>query len=89
MTIPAEKIAKIRQLVEQMLLGPQMVDKVGLRSFAGLMAWVANLCPQLSPFTRMLWAALSTRAEHDQIFLKQIQMPFSWILAFTKALNGP
>ena len=66
-----------------------MVEKVGLRSFAGFMAWVANLCPQLSPFTRMLWAALSTRAEHEQVFLKQIQLPLNWILAFTKALNGP
>ena len=53
-TILGEKIDKTKYLggaeaVEQWHDRQERSQKI-----AGLMAWVANLCPQLSPFTRML-----------------------------------
>ena len=69
--------------------GKSTVDKNALRSFTGLSAWVANLCPQVSPFSAMLWAALASRPGLAWIYLQQVSVPLSWVLAFTTELNGP
>ena len=79
----------IRQLIERILGSGIMTDRTELRSFTGRMAWVANLCPQVSTFTQMLWAAVSARADHKLVYLKQVIMPLEWILAFTKVFDGP
>ena len=71
-----------------MLASGGMIERTELRSFTGLMAWVANLCPQVNPFTQMLWAAVSARADHKLVYLKQVIMPLEWILAFTKVLDA-
>jgi hypothetical protein len=88
-SIPAEKMERIRAAIEKFLGGSPEIVKIELRCFAGLVAWVANLCPQLNPFLRMVWAALTANADSSTVYVKQVKMPLSWLLAFTKSVQGP
>ena len=69
-TIPADKMERIWVTVAQFLEGAPLIDRQGLRSFAGLISWVANLCPQLHAFLRMIWAALASNQEMPTVYLK-------------------
>ena len=60
-----------------------------LAEFHGLMAWVSNVCPQVGPFTKMLWAALTSQPEMSWVCLKQIVTPLQWLRAFTASQGGP
>ena len=88
-TIPAEKIQKMVETINKLLFAEACICKIELRSFTGLMSWISNLCPQLNPFTRMLWAALSAQPEQSWIFTKQVVTPLRWLLSFTKSVQGP
>ena len=58
-TIPADKFEKLGSFIQHLLDNESQVPKAELRSFIGLMTWVANICPQCNAFCRMLWGALT------------------------------
>ena len=87
-TIPAEKISNIRQLVEQMLLGSDG-GKGRFAEFRGPHGLGGELAPAVEPIhSHALRSTVDEGRTRSSIF-EAIQMPLSWILAFTKALNGP
>ena len=64
------------------------VPKAELRSFTGLMTWVANICPQCNAFCRMLWGALTADSK-SWTFPKQIRLPLLWLSKFVADQTEP
>ena len=56
-TIPADKIKKLRELTEKFMKKP-VVGSKELRSYAGSLSFVAGLVPHLRPFLSSIWAVL-------------------------------
>ena len=52
------------------------------------MSWVANLCPQVNAFTRMLWAAWPQDPSRNWVYSRQISLPLQWLHAFTVEQAG-
>ena len=61
-TITAERMAKLAEKCEE-LMSVERVPKQQLRRLAGLATWIAGVMPQISAFTAMLWAAISSTTE--------------------------
>ena len=78
-TLPEEKLLKLREQIESLLASGPTVCKKILRSFTGLMSWVANLCPQVNAFTRMRWAAWAQDARRIWVYSRQISWPLQWL----------
>ncbi|CAK9106255.1 Uncharacterized protein SCF082_LOCUS49493 [Durusdinium trenchii] len=56
-TIPQDKVAKIQETTQLFLKRP-VVGQKQLRSYAGMLSFVAGLIPHLRPFLASLWAVL-------------------------------
>ena len=87
--ILAEKITKVRMLIEQLLGGGATVEKGALRSLMGLISCVANLCPQVSPFTAMLWAAEFIKARCESGLLSADFNAPSMVVSIHQRSAGP
>ena len=86
-TIPEDKVSNILEAGEGLWAARPCVGKKQLRAFAGLVTWVAILCPQLSPYCRMLWAALSLQPLLDWVYFKQVEVPLEWLYYFLSKTN--
>ena len=87
-TIPVEKFEKLNSLIQLLLDYTTKVPKAELRSFTGLMTWVANICPQCNAFCRMLWGAL-TADDKSWVFPKQVALPLRWLSKFVTDQTEP
>ena len=87
--LPLEKLQRMLAIIHEYFNGGLVVCKQSLWTFTGLMAWVTNVCPQVGPFTKMLWAALALQPDQSWIYLKQIVTPLRWLRAFTASRGGP
>lgn len=56
-TIPEEKVTKIQNLTREFLSKP-VIGFRKLRSYAGILSFVAGLIPHLRPFLSTIWGAL-------------------------------
>ena len=90
-TIPAEKIEAIEKTIEAMLTGKGMVYRADVRRLAGKCSWIGGLLPQLKPFVRSLWGAISKEGPRKQanlIFVKQIRPALVWLRRFAAGCHG-
>ena len=58
----------------------EAIPKLEARKLAGLASWMAGLMPQMSAFTRMLWAAVCSGSEFI-VVRRQVLMPLQWLSA--------
>ncbi len=88
-TLAREKITKLAELTEELLAEGALVRKSLLRPYAGLASWIASILPQMNPFTRMIWAALTAQHDAHMVYARQIQVPLRWIKALANVDMGP
>ncbi len=87
-TLSSERVDKLKQLIDDMMQGP-VIRKTVLRPFTGLVSWMASLLPQLSPFCRMLWAALYLYPGESWVYTKQVATALKWLRAFCHMQASP
>lgn len=58
-SIPKEKITKIQNMTQEFLSRP-VIGFRKLRSYAGILSFVAGLIPHLRPFLSTIWGALGS-----------------------------
>ena len=89
--IPAEKLGEWILLLEDLASKP-LVSKKTLQKFTGKMSWASGIIPQLRPFTRMLFAAMSHRSQKTEqlkaVYLKQIEPALNWIRPLLHGFRG-
>lgn len=89
-SVTPEKVDEWKLLVAQLSKKPLVSRKVLMR-FTGKMSWAAGFIPQLKPFVRMLYAALSVKgnnADPDTVYQRQVDPAVSWISQFLHGLRG-
>eukprot|EP00435_Cladocopium_sp_Y103_P029553 s2001_g7.t1 len=99
-TIPEEKVKKLRETTEHFLRRP-VVGARELRSFAGSMSFVAGLVPHLRPFLSSLWSVLpSCRVTADDgaptkgtsgklVHVRRVRPALLWIRALLSGEAAP
>ncbi len=80
-TIAEKRCQELKELCTS-LSRQRLIKKRQLSSLAGLASWMGGLMPQLVPFCRMLWAALTARPDQPAIHAKQVALPLKWLRAF-------
>ena len=88
-TILAEKLERLRILIDSLLGHEVRIPKKELRAFTGLMTWVPNVCPQCSAFCRMLWGALFADRALDWVAPRQVAVPLQWLHKFCTIQTAP
>eukprot|EP00435_Cladocopium_sp_Y103_P053506 s1434_g17.t1 len=99
-TIPEEKIAKLRDTAERFLSRP-VVGAREMRSFAGSLSFIAGLVPHLRPFLSSLWSVLpscrvtaddgaSTRSTSGKlVHVRRVRPGLLWIRALLTGEAAP
>ena len=69
-----------------------MVCRDRLRSLAGLGSWIGGLAPQVKPFVRQIWGAVSARTKSGSmcklVYRKQIDSALHWLQLFALGSRG-
>ena len=69
-----------------------MICRDRLRSLAGLGSWIGGLAPQVKPFVRQIWGAVSARTKSGSqgklVFRKQIDSALHWLRLFALGNRG-
>ena len=69
-----------------------MVQRERLRALAGLGAWIGGMAPQVKPFVRQIWAAITSKNKNGKIpklvYLKQISSALKWLELFCRGAQG-
>ena len=85
-TVQPEKIRKMAEIAGK-FLEQQLLHRVRLREFAGLVTWIASVVPAMRPYAQMLWAAASAkpRGREDRLHVacRRASLPLRWCAAFT------
>ena len=73
------------------LLAAKTVARSKLRSLAGKAAWAAGVIPEVRPFARCLWAAISgtERTGAPCVGSKRFKTSLRWLAAFATLAAGP
>lgn len=88
-TIPANKVKQLGELTDKFLARP-VVGAKELRSYAGMLSFVAGLVPHLRPFLASIWAALgpagsasdgAPRPSGKLIHVRRIRPALCWVRA--------
>ena len=92
-TIPEQKLQAIREQAEY-LRDTSVVSKRKLRSFCGVVAFVAGMLPELRPFLSMLWGVLSENSRRSKlpeamVHTSQCRVAVGWLLAMLNEVHGP
>ena len=92
-SLPAKRIeALLKEIKEILSCKRGMVCRDRLRSLAGLGSWVGGLAPQVKPFIRQVWAAVSARtksgAQCKLVYKKQISSALHWLQLFALGNRG-
>ena len=98
-TIPTDKVGKLKETTDQMLRRP-VIGKKQLRSYAGSLSFVAGLVTHLRPFLSSIWAALGSRVPADDgegkprpsgklVHARRIRPALKWIQALIGGKPAP
>ena len=83
--VTASKLEEWRMLLEKFDTKPLVRRKL-VQQFTGKMSWAAGFVPQLKPFARMLYAALTSNPSRlqgqGQVYHGQIEPALRWIKRF-------
>eukprot|EP00438_Fugacium_kawagutii_P014285 Skav215770 [mRNA] locus=scaffold106:569116:574315:+ [translate_table: standard] len=89
--VTADKIREWSEIAEELDNKPILPRKL-LQRFTGKMSWAAGFVPQLKPFVRMLYAALSVKSpvpgKEGAVYHKQISPALRWIKPLLNDFNG-
>ena len=80
--IPRDKVDQVTSAIAAFLRGRGMLSHQDLRALAGRVSWMAGLLPQLKPFARQLWAALTgggAAGKPGLVYLRQVAPALSWL----------
>ena len=90
--IPARKHAEVLDLIQGVLHEARgMVKADVVRQIAGKASWIAGLLPQLKPFVRQLWAAMSGDPRGKRtglVYTKQVLPALKWLERFHAGYEG-
>jgi hypothetical protein len=82
--LPQKKLDDLKQICSGMLGGRGMIPAGILRSLAGQSSWIGGIIPQIRPFVRQIWGALTDptadRKGNQLVYLKQVKGALDWIL---------
>ena len=92
-SLPAHKVQALLEELRSISASPRgMVYRERLRSLAGLGSWIAGLAPQVKPFIRQIWAAISSctksGASPKLVYRKQIAAALHWLELFALGNQG-
>ena len=96
-TIPSSKVKQLQDLTDKFLNRP-VVGAKELRSYAGMLSFVAGLVPHLRPFLSSIWAALGPAGSASDgapgpsgklIHVRRIRPALCWVRALTGGEVAP
>lgn len=97
-TIPQSKVEKLQKITDSFIAKP-VVGRRQLRSYAGMLSFVAGLVPHLRPFLSALWLVLGCGPTHDGagntlhsgklIHTRRIKHSLLWVKALLGGEPGP
>ena len=79
--IMPHSVTKLQEMCTRLAQLGSRISRAEVRQLAGLATWLSGLMPQMSAFTRLLWAAVASSDNHT-VALTQVQTPVAWLTAF-------
>ena len=92
-SLPAKRIeAFLQELLSIQACKRGMICRDRLRSLAGLGSWIGGMAPQVKPFIRQIWGAVSARTKSGSqcklVYRKQIDSALHWLQLFALGNRG-